>query len=114
MGGMAGGSFPSFDPSGEGKWEIYYQKFMFHCQSQKINTDGLRKAELISISSDEMFEFMESVCDSTLSDETLTFSTLCTKMEGHLQSGSAIAAAAELNTRGQLQGESIIKYMTAL
>ncbi|XP_026289201.1 uncharacterized protein LOC113214137 [Frankliniella occidentalis] len=111
---MAGGSFSSFDPTGEGKWEIYYQKFMFHCQRQKIGTDALRKAELISISSDDMFEFMESVCETSLSDEALTFAMICTKIEAHLQTGNVIMLTAEFNTRSQLPGESISEYITVL
>lgn len=108
-------AFPSFEPNGEGKWSIYYQRFVFHCKRKKIATDdAMMKAELVSVSSDEMFEYMESVSGTSLSSEALTFAALCTSIEKQMTVSNVIAASAAFNTRNQLQNESITDYMTVL
>ncbi|KAE8740763.1 hypothetical protein FOCC_FOCC013708 [Frankliniella occidentalis] len=75
----------------------------------------MKKAELIAISSDEMFEFLQSVCEKELTDDTLTFAAICTKVvEAHLSTGNVIAATFEFHNRSQLPGESIAEFRTAL
>lgn len=113
----AGGSgrFPSFDPEGTQKWTIYYQKFMFYCETRNIVDDAMRKAELVALSSDTMFEFMESVCRRNLSDENLSFTGICTAIEGHLSpKPNEIAASAAFYQRNQLPQESVTEYVTEI
>ena len=109
------GRFPSFDPEGSQKWTVYYQKFMFYCETKGVVEDAKRKAELICLSSDAMFEFMESVCRRNLSDEHLTFAGICTAVEEHLSpKPNEIAASAAFYMRNQLAHETVSDYVTEI
>ncbi|KAJ1528984.1 hypothetical protein ONE63_007351 [Megalurothrips usitatus] len=111
----ASGRFPSFDPNGSKKWTTYYQRFLFHCQTRKLTTDADKKAELMSISSDVMFEFVQAVCRREVCDELLTFTAICEPIENHLcPKPSEILAAAKFHTRQQRASESVTEFVTEL
>ncbi|KAK3921048.1 hypothetical protein KUF71_010263 [Frankliniella fusca] len=112
---MASSRFPSFDPNGTQKWTLYYQKFLFHCQRHGLNNEEQKKAELLSIASDEFFEFCQAVCRRELHDETLTFARICTSVEEHLcPQPNEIVAAGKFHARKQQQGETVSEFMADL
>ena len=109
------GRFPSFEPRGEQKWTLHYQRFLFHCQIRKIEQEADRKAELMSISSDEMFEFVRAVCRREVHDEALTFTGICTAIEEHLSpQPNEILAASKFHMRAQQANESVTEFVTDL
>ena len=113
---MAGGKhFPSFDPDGDRSWSIYYQRFIFHCKTLKLNSDEERKAEFIACSTDEMFEWTQALCQKCLSDETLTFQNICTTIEAHIKEpDNEIRASSVFHARSQQVGESIRDFVAEL
>ena len=115
MANNSGSRFPTFEPDGTRSWDIYYQRFNFHCKSRGVNTDDGKKSELIACSSDEMFEFMQALCPQGLSDDNLTFAAICTAIENHIKPAvNEIEASALFHQRNQALGESISDYVAEL
>ena len=107
--------FPSFEPEGERKWSIYYQRFLAHCSSKKLVTDEDRKSEFIACSSDDMFEWTEGLCQKSLADPALTFVNIATAIENHVKPPECeILAAAHFHSRNQQAGESVKDFVAEL
>lgn len=105
--------FGEFDIA-HGCWKNYIERFLFGLEANGIESDSLKKANLVAVCGPNLYDLITSLI-APLQVSEVSFTLIKTRLDNHFHpTPNEIVQSYKFHTRNQLEGEMIRDYIAQL